>query len=170
QDATGFVLNGEGYIGTGNDNEGSQNFDDFWRYDFDNDVWVEIDDFGGMGRRYMVSFVIGNVAYCGTGTNGTNLRDFWAFYPLLTAEKLTAESTLVFYPNPAQEFIIVPALNSGTFVHYKIYDLNGNIVASSLINKENKIYTSQLSDGIYFIQLTDSMNRNFTGKISKVTE
>lgn len=106
QDATGFVLNGEGYIGTGNDNEGSQNFDDFWKYDFVNDVWVEIAEFDGLGRRYFVSFVIGDVAYCGTGTNGTNLRDFWAFYPLLETIDYSSLNQIALYPNPAQEFIL----------------------------------------------------------------
>lgn len=42
--------------------------------------WVEVSDFGGVARSGAVCFVIDNVAYVGTGYDGTDrLTDFWKY-------------------------------------------------------------------------------------------
>jgi len=61
QDATGFELNGKGYIFTGNDEPGEISYDDVWEYDFTTNTWIQLPDFHGNARRFMISFVIGKV-------------------------------------------------------------------------------------------------------------
>lgn len=75
-EACGFAVNGKGYIGTGDDFSSGNNYADFWEFDPLTGTWSQIQDFPGIARRYMVSFVIGTKAFVGVGTNGTNFRDF----------------------------------------------------------------------------------------------
>ena len=91
------MLNNKGYIVTGNNNDGDSTYRDVWEYNFDTDEWIEIEEFPGARRRYMLSFVIGKIAYAGSGTNGTNLRDFWAFQPLLDTDVIEDNLNLNIY-------------------------------------------------------------------------
>lgn len=165
QDATGFVVMGEAYIGTGNNVEGTENYDDFWKYNFANDTWTEVAEFDGQGRRYMVSFVIGDVAYCGTGTNGTNLRDFWAFYPLLDYSETTSQNLIQIFPNPASSFIQINSELPDFFERVLLMDLNGKIVFDQLVDPTQKIDLTNFSDGIYFITLLKENKIIHTEKI-----
>ena len=164
QDATGFVLGNEGYIGTGNNTEGTDNFGDFWKYNFDSDTWIEIAEFDGQSRRYMVSFVIGNVAYCGTGTNGTNLRDFWAFYPLVNLAETNSESIVV-YPNPANDFIVIGKNLTVQFDHILLADLSGKIILDEAIQPGTKVALNDFSNGMYFFFLLNENEVINSGKI-----
>ena len=78
---TGFALNGKGYIGVGADINGYRT--DFWEYDPTNDTWTKAPEYGGCPVREVISFVIGNKAYVGTGLdqNGNTRNDFWEFDP-----------------------------------------------------------------------------------------
>ena len=166
QDATGFVLNGYAYIGTGNDNEGEFNFNDFWQYDFNSDTWTEIDEFDGFGRRYMVSFTIGDVAYCGSGTNGTNLKDFWAFYPLLDEDKIEEEKLDLYFRHENSAIII-----SGNFDEEDeiiVQSLDGKIVLNQNAQEEIVTDTDMLSTGILIVSYFRKNERMLTKKIQIV--
>lgn len=153
QDATGFVVQGEAYIGTGNDAEGTDNFGDFWKYNFDNDVWTEVAEFDGQSRRYMVSFVIGDVAYCGTGTNGTNLRDFWAFYPLLEMTEPDVTTDFKIYPNPATDYLEIKNESLSNFDQIILSDLSGKILLDQKTLDTQKLNLDNFADGLYLITL-----------------
>jgi N-acetylneuraminic acid mutarotase len=81
--ATGFTMNGVGYVGTGRTSaSGSTLVQNFYKYNSVSNSWVEINSFPGVGRRGAVSFVIGEYAYTGSGesTFGT-LGSFYRFDP-----------------------------------------------------------------------------------------
>ena len=87
--ATGFAINGKGYVAMGI--TPSDNLrDDVLEYDPVLNSWrtksiltVPGQD---MGRRKAVSFVINNKAYIGTGETGTeDFHDFWEFDPQTNA-------------------------------------------------------------------------------------
>lgn len=82
--ATGFELNGKGYIGLGNIKIGStvSPANDFWVFDPDNPAWLFSGTFPGEARSYATSFVIEGKAYVGFGAhNGGWLNDLWRFDP-----------------------------------------------------------------------------------------
>lgn len=55
---------------------------DLWEYDRSTAAWTQKANFTGAPRREAVSFVIGNIAYVGTGNSAGGLRkDFFAYDP-----------------------------------------------------------------------------------------
>ena len=84
----GFALNGNGYVGLG-DNENSKKFsDDFWRFDPSINLWTQLPNFPGGIRSEAVGFAIDNKAYVGLGrtdyyTSPSLNSDFWSFDPTL---------------------------------------------------------------------------------------
>ena len=79
-DDVGFSIGTKGYIGIGNKAEGQNNsyYSDFWEWDQETNVWIQIADFPGKIRGAAVGFSIGNKGYIGTGSNGTTLfKEFW---------------------------------------------------------------------------------------------
>ena len=76
-----FSVNGKGYIGLGyNRDLDDEELGDFWEYDPDLDKWTEVAEFEGTPRYNAVSFVIGDIAYVGTGYDGDQYNsDFWEF-------------------------------------------------------------------------------------------
>jgi len=66
-----------------------------------------------------------------------------------STEKLSAESTVLIYPNPAQDFINLET--SGK--EFKIYNINGKIVLSGIDN--GKIDISSLDSGLYLVLAND---------------
>ena len=168
QDATGFVINGEGYIGTGNDVDATDNFDDFWKYDFDTDTWIQIEDFDGLGRRYMVSFVINNVAYCGTGTDGTNLRDFWGYYPLLSDAEFESQlSTISVYPNPSDDKIYLEWILSkpNEEISLSIFDQSGKLILAQIMTENIfELNKNLIGTGCFFYRLQSNETIYHQGK------
>ncbi len=86
--ATGFSILNYGYVGLGLGNDLSENSkgnNDFYKYDPSQDTWKKITNFGGGGRYYATSFVIGNYAYVGSGlissTEFDMTNDFWKYDP-----------------------------------------------------------------------------------------
>jgi N-acetylneuraminic acid mutarotase len=164
QDACGFCVMGEGYIGTGNNVEGTENYKDFWKYNFETDTWIRAADFGGVARRYMVSFVIKNTAYCWGGTNGTNLKDLWAFNPYLSVNETDLIQVNI-YPNPATTEI---TFNFSTLnqIQLVIYNSMGQMVERySNINNGILILNSRAyPKGVYFYQVEENGQTLKTGK------
>jgi N-acetylneuraminic acid mutarotase len=76
--ASGFSINGIGYVVGGGTNE-------LWQYDTTNDIWSQKAFFPPGGRYYGVAFAIGQKGYYGTGfdTTSVNRNDFWEFDPSL---------------------------------------------------------------------------------------
>ena len=77
--ATGFSIGNFGYV-CGGKRGPNQYTDDFWRYDPSLDQWTQLQDFPGGVRYQLCSFVIGNTAYVGLGTDQDLYRkDLWAY-------------------------------------------------------------------------------------------
>jgi N-acetylneuraminic acid mutarotase len=94
-----FEYNGWIYVVSGSD--WSQEFPDSYAYNPQTDQWVQVSDFPGQGRHYFTCFSIGNHAYGGTGTSGTNFNDFWEYGNISGVEETSpAESNVKIFPDP----------------------------------------------------------------------
>jgi hypothetical protein len=74
------------------------------------------------------------------------------------------------YPNPTSDDLIVDFnLTGQSQVSMKIIDANGKLVISkNKISQGSKLNVSQLSRGIYFVQVIDNNNQLlFTDKLIK---
>ncbi|SMO51035.1 Kelch motif-containing protein [Gracilimonas mengyeensis] len=79
--AVSFTLDGKGYIALGYSGGNKSNI---WQYNPETDVWTDEDlaVFEGNARRDAVAFTINNLAYVGTGNNGSlYYDDFWEYNP-----------------------------------------------------------------------------------------
>ncbi len=78
--AVNFMINGNGYMGTGYD--GDDYLNDFWEYNVDGDFWSQKADFPSVARSSAIGFSINQKGYLGTGYDGDNDRkDFWKYNP-----------------------------------------------------------------------------------------
>lgn len=93
-----FEYNGWIYVVSGSD--WSQEFPDTYAYNPQTDQWVQVSDFPGQGRHYFTCFNIGNRAYGGTGTSGTNFNDFWEYGGLSAIADQPAKNDVKVFPNP----------------------------------------------------------------------
>ncbi len=77
--AVSFSINGKGYVGTGNSQDGVFIvYDDFWEYDPICDTWTRKADFPGGLRHRAIGFSIGGKGYLGTGVSTSGrMNDFW---------------------------------------------------------------------------------------------
>jgi hypothetical protein len=64
---TGFSISNYGYVLGGDGTGPLVSYDEFWRYDPDNDSWLKMPAYGGGGANYLKSFVIDNTCYSGKG-------------------------------------------------------------------------------------------------------
>lgn len=101
------------------------------------------------------------------GTDCDNLLDSISIqvnYLTNGINQLNPANTLKLYPNPANEFVSIEYEQTDTGI-LKLIDILGNIIYSEPINMNSKINTSELKNGIYFVQLEfDERNTSF-GKI-----
>lgn len=66
-----YIVGGQGTIAY---------FNDTWKYDAFNDVWTQVQNFGGGGRRSGVGFSINSKGYVACGQTSTGLRnDLWEY-------------------------------------------------------------------------------------------
>ncbi len=83
--ATGFFVNGNVYLATGDNNDKKEDAtSDVWKYDVANDTWVQVASLPGDVRREASAFVIGNKAYIciGVRSNSITLNDLWMYDPV----------------------------------------------------------------------------------------
>lgn len=75
-----FVIGNDVYVVGG---QGSiPYFNDTWKYDAFNDVWTQVQNFGGGGRRAAVSFAINGKGYVALGQYSSGLKnDCWEYNP-----------------------------------------------------------------------------------------
>ena len=113
-----------------------------------------------MRRNYVPSFVIGDNAYFGTGSNGTNLGDIWGYEWKLSVGIVEQSQTnaITLFPNPTQDIIHI-ILSEETLASkplLKLFQLDGQEVFSkSLTEKETHINISELAQGVYISMITD---------------
>ena len=78
--AVAFTANGQGYYGTGNEEWGSQIFNDMWRYDAATDTWTQVEDLPGEFRKGAVAMTVDGEAYVGLGANNFTSIDNAVYY------------------------------------------------------------------------------------------
>lgn len=82
--AVGFVIDGNGYMGTGFD--GDDYLNDFWEYDIDGNFWSQKASFPGTARSSASGFALNGKGYLGVGYDGdVRLSDFWEYDPVNNA-------------------------------------------------------------------------------------
>lgn len=78
--AVGFSIGTKGYIGTGGNPLG---LNDFWEYDPSLNIWTQKTNVPGNPRVNAMGFSIGAKGYIGGGHGGVGLKDFWEYDPSL---------------------------------------------------------------------------------------
>lgn len=163
-----FSQNGKGYIVTGFGAGGLSDVNsEVWEYDVQLNSWTLLDEFPGTSRRFAVGFTIGNKAYLGTGTNGTNFNDFWEFDATASQEEINPAFSILAYPNP-----IVDDLNLKTGIPGQytvtVIDPNGRIVLSDpKMNDLRAIDCSTWTPGIYEVLLETEDNSLYSETVVK---
>lgn len=112
--ASSFSIGTKGYIGLGHINSGVDvDYEDFWQYDPASDAWSQIANFP-LGRCFHATqFVIGNIAYVGTGRleNGSFTKQFFAYDP-----QTNIWSPIADYPGLARRGAVGFAINGKGYV------------------------------------------------------
>ena len=86
--AVSFVIGDVAYVGTGFNGDEDEYYQDFWRYNVNQNFWQRVDSLPGVGRSAAVAFSIGDFGYTGLGFDGDDeLRDFYRYDP--TADEWT---------------------------------------------------------------------------------
>jgi N-acetylneuraminic acid mutarotase len=160
--ACSFAVRGQGYIGLGWGTSTGNVVKDFYFYDPILDVWDTIPkSFPGVRRNYVPSFVVGDNAYFGTGSNGTNLGDIWGYEWKLSVgiNEQSQANAMTLFPNPTQDIIHI-ILSEKTLVSrplFKLFQLDGKEVFSkSLTEIDSQFNMSELAQGVYISTITDN--------------
>lgn len=183
--AFSFSLGTDGYLGMGYDYPNSPSspytiFQDFWKYDSNNDSWIQLPDFPG-GKIYAgVSFAIGNKGYVGMGsdnflTTPDYLDMFWE-YGLTTGinDIENVSRNLHCYPNPVSSILTIELnsiISSKETYQIQIYDMNGKLVKSTTVKEVSdaiELDLSNLSNGNYSLNLVQNSNILSKGKFTKL--
>ncbi|HBN05966.1 MAG TPA: hypothetical protein DD434_09295, partial [Bacteroidales bacterium] len=88
---------------------------------------------------------------------------YGAFVPssasILDPIGLASDNCLV-YPNPAIDYLDISLLNNKKIKLINLYDVFGKRLISQSFNQENlRIDISKLSSGMYFVELTNGINK-----------
>ncbi len=160
-----FTLNGKGYTGVGAHAEiGFEYYPQFYEYDPVIDTWTRIPDCGYVTKDAF-AFTNNGKGYIGTGWRTSPLEfhnDIWEFDPddILGTEEY---DTIIFTisPNPTQNILHIKSKEQ--FETVKIYSLQGILIKEGVASS---IDVSQLSTGMYFVQVTID-NKTTTKKFIK---
>jgi N-acetylneuraminic acid mutarotase len=166
-----FVLNGEGYVGTGSITYPAVNFmNQFWRYTPSTDTWTAIANCGPTPRYNAVAFTIDSIAYCGAGGymnfNNHDTVDFWRYAPQeVSVHEMTGDISIAVYPNPVTDKLNITS-ESNNPLQIIFYDMTGEKVLQHSFICSASINTSRFARGIYFYVLKDR-NKIMPGKLIK---
>ena len=120
-DATGFVVGGKGYIGTGS--TGGTMLADLWQYDPVNDAWTQRASLPGVPRYRAAGFSIAEKGYIGFGSIGSTngLTDLWEYYP--QTDQWTQRASM---PSPGRVAPMVFTIQGIAYVCGGNYAVEGN--------------------------------------------
>src|SRR3990170_6969521 len=104
-ESSGFAAGGKIYVGTGQWFSTGDRLNQFWEYNPSTNTWRAVNELPGMARDDASAFSIGDKGYIGTGTNGTNLQDFWEFDADFATgiEEANNNISVSVFPNPMTE-------------------------------------------------------------------
>jgi N-acetylneuraminic acid mutarotase len=151
-----FSVNNKGYIISGYSSFLNPVFSVMWEYDPTTNSWTQMPDFPGTSRRFGVGFSINNKGYFGSGTNGTNMNDFWEYNPTLKGLG-TNENEIDFisvFPKPANETVNFNLKIYENDYLLNIFDFTGKLIKSIHVNQSNyQLERNNLPSGIYYYSL-----------------
>ncbi|WP_291285152.1 T9SS type A sorting domain-containing protein [Flavobacterium sp.] len=79
-------------------------------------------------------------------------RKLWKYSNNLSTPLIESRSPLVFYPNPATDFVSIQAENNNQVENAQIFDLNGKLVSNKTDFTADKIDVSKLNPGTYILR------------------
>jgi N-acetylneuraminic acid mutarotase len=152
---TQFSHNGYGYVLSGDgDNHSFMLTGEFWRYNPNNDTWLELDPHPGYSRWAPGSFVINDVVYFFGGLNRVTSQypnDTWKYD--INANTINIEeeklASISVFPNPARDMITWEADESITGI--TIMNALGQIVLAA-DNTTKQLNISNWDAGLYLVQ------------------
>lgn len=174
--AAGFSVRGQGYIGLGTTGfDGPYDLKDIYFYDPITNVWDTIPkSFPGVRRHFVPCVTIGDNVYFGTGTNGTNLADFWAYEWKKDVEisiginEFEKENSISISPNPTSNYIkinVADNLNK-TQLLFKLYTITGKEISSQFVfGNSCTIDVSEFTKGLYVATISSNNKTILTKKV-----
>ena len=168
-----FSVRGQGYFGLGTlAFDSPDDLKDFYFYDPITNVWDTIlKSFPGVRRHFVPCVTIGDNAYFGTGTNGTNLADFWCYewkIAVGVSEQQASKKSITVFPNPCNEILNVELEVLNTQSKFIITDLLGkSVFQKTELQKQNSLNIAHLAEGAYFVSVFENNQLVYTQKIIK---
>ena len=147
--SVGLTQNGKGYIVCGYAGGLAAVVSEVWEFDPGANSWSPAVEFYGNSRRFAAGFNIGERAYFGIGTNGTNFGDLWEFDAIAGIESVFNEDEFSCFPNPATDKVNFSSENISEF-NIKIYDALGRLnKTESSYNSKIELSCDDLNSGMY---------------------
>jgi N-acetylneuraminic acid mutarotase len=162
-----FSINGKGYIICGYIGFLNPTSKQVWEFRPETNEWVLKEEFPGSSRRFASTFSINNKGYIGTGTNGTNMNDFWEYDENLSSINEELELSVSIYPNPSQKEINFELNKEGTEqnITLSIFNLNGQQVFSSGITHHKTITKEEIGTGTFIYTISKANRTHKKGKL-----
>ena len=157
ENAVGFSVGNNGYIGLGLDSTTTTWLQDFWQWNQLTNTWVQKPNFSDR-RQNAVGFSIGNNGYIGTGYDNTATRDFWEYCDTLCTvgvNEFNGAVNISVFPNPASDKIEVSSQQS-VISSIEIYNLLGEKVYTSPFTENRLSVTFNISNipsGVYVLHV-----------------
>ena len=128
---------------------------DLWRYDPELNTWHQLSPLPAAGRRGSMSFTDGQSFYFSSGLNESlqRINETWKADQITFAHSADAQTPFYFYPNPAEQFIVVEYEKTASTT-IEIFDTKGRLCYKQNIMKgTNTFFIDSLSPGVYFIRV-----------------
>jgi hypothetical protein len=124
------------------------------------------------GSGGTVSYSVGQLMYTtniGSGTVSQGIQQAFEFQTLSNPELTTVNLTVVTYPNPTKDFIILKITDSAlNNLRYTLFDVNGKAISSGSITESNtQVQLKHLSIGAYILKVSQQNQSLKTFKILK---
>lgn len=172
-----FVINGRGYIGTGNTgNASGTTYNDFWEFNPNTSAWSQINSLPDSVRQSGAAVSVQGCGYVFGGFRQTSpftyYNGLWRYCPDQKPNILEEHSDvdLLFSPNPAFDELRIE--NAKLRIReIEIYNTVGkNVFKSRVSNLKSQISidVSQLLPGIYFITVRGEAGNKVVKKVVKM--
>ncbi|GAB4143068.1 MAG: hypothetical protein Fur0041_18200 [Bacteroidia bacterium] len=140
---------------------------DVWEYNYFNNQWTQRTSLPASGRKHAVAFTIGNVAYVGTGFNGTYLDDCYAYFGITGIETNNEQQVSNVYPNPAKDQTTI-YFEKAQRNKYQVmlFNTSGQMICPEIlefISNGVRISTENLSQGLYLYSVSDEYHHVIAG-------
>lgn len=160
--ATGWGSFPDGFIATGEDINNAY-CNDVWQYNYFTNAWTQRTPLPASGRKHAVSFMIGQIAYLGTGYNGDLLDDFYA-YDGITGIGITDNiGSVGIYPNPSVQSFVIEGIFISARSNVSVFDISGRDVTSAFRFEitDGKIDADVIApaNGNYCVVITDPISK-----------